>query len=490
MSPLPCFQSILGKLSLQCWRLRFAGNKTATLLGLILGAVLVLPALVLAQTEKTYIYDELGRLKAVVDPASDTAVYNYDAVGNLLTISRQSSSLVSIIEFAPKSGPVGTAVSIFGTGFSTTPTQNTVTFNGAAAVVTSATATEISTTVPSGAITGPISVTVGASTATSDAVFTVTGSTGAPTITSFTPTIGIPGTGVTITGTNFDTAPANNKAIFNIGRSIVNSATATSIATNVPSGTGSGRISVTTPSGKATSSADFFIPPSPYTAADVEFTGRMANPGSTTVTISTANKIALVVFDGTAGERQTLQMSAVTITSSTVSVLKPDGTTLASTSVGTSGGALNVELPTTGTYAIMVDPASTYTGSMTLTVGTVDLVPTALTPPASSGAGQSISVSFTVANQGTGATPSIAWLDRLWFSADTVCCDGADTLLGGWNWTTPVASGGSYTQTKTVTLPNVPAGNYYVFVLTDYSNGIYEQSETNNQMSVPITVNP
>jgi len=35
---------------------------------------------------------------AVVDPAGDTAVYQYDAVGNLTGTSRQSSALVSIIE--------------------------------------------------------------------------------------------------------------------------------------------------------------------------------------------------------------------------------------------------------------------------------------------------------------------------------------------------------------------------------------------------------
>src|SRR5687768_4856544 len=107
----------------------------------------------------SYIYDDLGRLKAVVDPATDTGVYNYDAVGNLLSISRQSSSVVSIIEFTPKEGPIGTTVTIVGTGFSETPSQNNVTFNGVSATVTSSTGTKIVTSVPSGAATGPIAVT-------------------------------------------------------------------------------------------------------------------------------------------------------------------------------------------------------------------------------------------------------------------------------------------------------------------------------------------
>ncbi len=34
-----------------------------------------------AHADITYIYDALGRLRGVVDPASDTAIYSYDAVG-------------------------------------------------------------------------------------------------------------------------------------------------------------------------------------------------------------------------------------------------------------------------------------------------------------------------------------------------------------------------------------------------------------------------
>ncbi len=77
------------------------------------GAVTFFDVQTVRAADISYIYDELGRLRAVVDPGSDTAVYNYDAVGNLLSISRQSSSVVSIIEFTPDSGPVGTAVTIF-----------------------------------------------------------------------------------------------------------------------------------------------------------------------------------------------------------------------------------------------------------------------------------------------------------------------------------------------------------------------------------------
>jgi YD repeat-containing protein len=106
----------------------------------------------------SYIYDELGRLIAVVDQNGETARYAYDAVGNLLSISRQSSSTVSIIIFTPASGSVGSPVIIYGTAFSSAANQNTVTFNGLAATVVSASPTQIVTNVPVGATTGPIVV--------------------------------------------------------------------------------------------------------------------------------------------------------------------------------------------------------------------------------------------------------------------------------------------------------------------------------------------
>jgi len=215
-----------------------------------------------------YVYDELGRLTAVVDPVGEAAQYTYDAVGNLLSIARWNSSEVRVIDFIPDQGPVGTTVTIYGTGFSPTASQNTVTFNGTAATVSSAMATQIVTIVPPGATTGLIVVTSPSGSATSTTPFTVTASNGAPTITSFTPIIGTPGTPVTITGTNFETTTSSNNVVFNIGRATVGSATTTSLATSVPLGTGSGRISVETPRGKAVSTADFFIPPAQYTAAE------------------------------------------------------------------------------------------------------------------------------------------------------------------------------------------------------------------------------
>jgi YD repeat-containing protein len=122
----------------------------------------------------SYVYDPIGRLVGVINPGGNTAVYNYDAVGNLLSISRQSSSSLAFISFGPGSGSSGSAVTIYGTGFNTTASQNTVKFNGMMATVTSASATQLSVIVPLGASTGTISVTTSAGTVTSSSSFTVT----------------------------------------------------------------------------------------------------------------------------------------------------------------------------------------------------------------------------------------------------------------------------------------------------------------------------
>ncbi|MDO7853297.1 IPT/TIG domain-containing protein [Hymenobacter convexus] len=79
----------------------------------------------------------------------------------------------------------------------------------------------------------------------------------APTITSFTPTTGGPGTTVTVTGTNFTGATAVRIGSFTVTNyTVVNGTTITFV---VPGGTGSvaGLITVVTPGGTATSTATF-----------------------------------------------------------------------------------------------------------------------------------------------------------------------------------------------------------------------------------------
>lgn len=150
--------------------------------------------------ERQFVYDELGRLRAAINPSGGGTLYEYDAVGNLLSISQIATGEVAIISFGPNKGPVGTAVTIDGIGFSPIPSENQVDFGGVATVVISSTTMSIETTVPDGALTGPITVTYSQGTDTSDQIFQVF-----PIIDSISPTFAFPGdviTPFTINGKN------------------------------------------------------------------------------------------------------------------------------------------------------------------------------------------------------------------------------------------------------------------------------------------------
>lgn len=343
-----------------------ADRKAALCLTLVLALAFALGSQ--AQSGTVYIYDELGRLIGVVDPTTETAVYAYDANGNILSISRHNSSQVSIIGFTPNNGSASTNVRIYGTGFSATATKNTVKFNGVQATITSASVTQIVTSVPNGASTGPITVTSPAGSASSTGTFTI-GLSKSPTITGFTPNIGSPGTAVGITGTNFQTTVSSDAVRFNLILSSVATATALSIHTSVPTGGTSGRLSVATQYGKATSTADFFAPPSPYLPSDVGFTGRMSSGETKTLTIGTSRKVGLIVFDANSHHRASLSATNSTFACSrlTISILSPGGVTLASNSMCGSTGFLDTPtLTNDGTYTILAQTSSGATGSVTL----------------------------------------------------------------------------------------------------------------------------
>lgn len=316
-----------------------------------------------------YVYDELGRLIAVVDPASDTAVYSYDSVGNLLSISRTSSATVSILHFTPDRGVAGTSVTIYGTGFSSVPNEDTVRFNGVAATVTSAAATRLVVAVPQNATTGTISVTSPSGTATSAKPFTVAAN-AAPTISGFTPSVAPAGVAVTISGTNFESTPSNNKVRVNGGPLwTTGTASQSELSSTMPKGATSGKISVRTGSGIGFSAGDLFVPPTPYTAGDVEATSRMTIGSASAVSVTTATKVAMVLFDGSAGQRISLKMSSVTITVGNLYIYNPDGSTLGSAGINTGGGFIDTKtLSATGTYTIFIDPTGAYTGNVTVTL--------------------------------------------------------------------------------------------------------------------------
>ncbi|MGE3540533.1 MAG: IPT/TIG domain-containing protein [Candidatus Tectimicrobiota bacterium] len=148
--------------------------------------MLLLATVVLSQQSSAiqYVYDDLGRLMKIVDQHGDVAEYVYDAVGNILEIRRSTVTGLALLNFTPSRGPVGTHITLQGQGFSTTPAENAVTFNGTATTVLTAAPTQLVVSVPPGATTGPMMVTVAGQSASSDRPFVVLP---APVITAVAP---------------------------------------------------------------------------------------------------------------------------------------------------------------------------------------------------------------------------------------------------------------------------------------------------------------
>ena len=326
---------------------------------LALACYLFLPAGMRAQQGGVarYLYDDNGRLKAVLLSNGEASIYHYDAAGNLVSVTQQSSNVLFIIDFTPKMAGIGGTVTIYGTGFSANASENAVAFNGQAASIISSTNTEIVTSVPVGATTGFINVTSPLGTVNSTMPFSVLSP---PTITGFNPLAGSVGSAVTITGTNFEVPPGQTEVRFNGVIATTSSVTPTSLTANVPN-CSSGHISVTTSAGTVVSSEDFFV--SPTDNINVTVTGRLAYGEPKSFTLPGAGQAALFLFDGMAGQRVSLNLfNASYRLNADVSIYSPDGLELVSptgTEYDYHGVFIDtVTLPATGTYSVLIDTSN------------------------------------------------------------------------------------------------------------------------------------
>jgi hypothetical protein len=112
------------------------------------------------------------------------------------------------------------------------------------------------------------------------------------------------------------------------------------------------------------------------TLADVpaDFSGSIEAGTAVTVTTTAAGQNAILTFSGTANQRVSLRgtngvSGQIGLTCDVdVTIRKPDGSTLATSCMEGSGFIDQTTLPTTGTYSILVNPATFVTGSLTLTL--------------------------------------------------------------------------------------------------------------------------
>jgi hypothetical protein len=289
--------------------------------------------------------------------------------GSTDDFTRADDCTPTVTGFSPGSGPVGQAVTIDGTKL---VGATLVEFGGVdqSSFTWSPAGTQITTTVPAGAVDGQIRVTTAGGTATSSASFDVTSATTtAPTIASFVPISGPVGTSVVITGTNLTGATAVTFKNTSATTFTVNSAT--QITAVVPSGAMTGKIGVTTPGGSASSSSNFtvtaagsptitsFTPTSGLIGTNVVITG-------TNFTGSTA-----VAFNGTSASftvNNSTQITATVPPSATtgpITVTNPNGTGTSATDFTVTGAPVITSFaPTSGTEGTSVTISGTgFTGA-------------------------------------------------------------------------------------------------------------------------------
>jgi hypothetical protein len=143
-----------------------------------------------------------------------------------------------ITSLQPGIGPVGTEVSILGSGFGTTQGSSTVTFSGAIATPRSWSDSEIVVPVPEGATSGPVIVTVGG-VHSKGLKFVVTVE-----ITNIVPPDACVGTVISIQGSGFGSTQGTSTVTFNGVPATPTAWSPTTIDVPVPTGATSGPLVV------------------------------------------------------------------------------------------------------------------------------------------------------------------------------------------------------------------------------------------------------
>jgi uncharacterized repeat protein (TIGR01451 family) len=189
----------------------------------------------------------------VPNGATTGPIFMTNAFGSFTTSSNFSvpGSAPYITEFSPGRGPRGARVTIIGENFTS---GAIVKFNGATDPTATATAlTLIQATVPTNATTGPITVTTSAGTSTNANIFYVP-----PRLASFTPTNGVVGSSVVVTGANFF---AIAEVLFNTAASTFTVTASNRLTAVVPTNATTGPLTISTPGGVVISTNNFRVMP-------------------------------------------------------------------------------------------------------------------------------------------------------------------------------------------------------------------------------------
>ncbi len=119
------------------------------------------------------------------------------------------------------------------------------------------------------------------------------------------------------------------------------------------------------------------------------------------------------------------------------------------------------------------------------------LLPSGVEAPAIAQFGQSVSVTWTVTNDGN-APAQGSWSDQLYLSSQPTLSAGA-TLLATQSGTahSPLAVGADYTSTAQVMLPSaagLTAGTYYLIIVSDANQSVFESGSPGQAASAGISI--
>ncbi len=212
-----------------------------------------------------------------------------------------------LTQFTPLRAPVGTVLTLFGSGFTGATAVRFGAVNAPGFVVISA--TQLTVPVPAGVVSGTrLYVLTGQGAAQSARAFTLIPP---PTLSALFPTYGTAQAVVQLTGTNLTNATEVSFNGTEAPAYTVNSAT--SITATIPIGATTGPISVTTVAGTATTAGAFTVNASPAAPSISGFTPASGNVGTAvTVAGTSLGGASQVLFGATAGTVGSASAGAVT----------------------------------------------------------------------------------------------------------------------------------------------------------------------------------
>jgi len=189
------------------------------------------------------------QLRLTVPASASDGPLTVTTPGGTATSAATLFVLPRVGSFAPAAAPVGAKLTIAGNAFAG---ATSVLFNGVLATPATVSATLITVLVPAAASTGKLTVVTPSGSGQSAGTFRVL-----PRITSFSPGSGPAGTAVTIAGSGFsDVTAVKFNGVPDPGASVDSDH---QISAHVPTSATSGRVTVTTLGGTATSATSFLV---------------------------------------------------------------------------------------------------------------------------------------------------------------------------------------------------------------------------------------